>query len=163
MFKPNKYTRIYFSLIHKAKGRLQGEKHHIIPRALGGKSIEHNVVWLTPREHYMAHRILLKAVDDKHKSKLVFGLSQFLNGTKYSRANYRPLLRALMGEERKGKGRDPEAVKLSAETRRGSKYKHSPAFLAKQLQKLSAVPRPGSQANVVNFEFDNGIVRTWKD
>lgn len=34
------------------------EKHHILPRSLGGSDDETNLVYLTYREHYIAHRML---------------------------------------------------------------------------------------------------------
>ena len=36
------------------------EKHHIIPKCLGGTNIPDNIVILTGREHYIAHGILVK-------------------------------------------------------------------------------------------------------
>ena len=34
------------------------EKHHIIPKCLGGSNDRKNLVYLTPIEHYIAHRLL---------------------------------------------------------------------------------------------------------
>lgn len=36
------------------------EKHHIIPKSLGGSNRSENIVRLTPREHFVAHKILAK-------------------------------------------------------------------------------------------------------
>jgi hypothetical protein len=36
------------------------EKHHVIPRCMGGSDDEDNIVKLTPEEHYLAHQLLLK-------------------------------------------------------------------------------------------------------
>jgi NUMOD3 motif len=41
------------------------EKHHILPRSLGGSDEEINIIKLTPREHYIAHLILWKAYGGK--------------------------------------------------------------------------------------------------
>jgi hypothetical protein len=61
------YTKIYLSLITKAKShnRVKSrecvfEKHHIIPSCIGGGDENSNLVLLTPREHYIAHRLLVK-------------------------------------------------------------------------------------------------------
>lgn len=56
------YERIYSSLIERARNRsLTGyiERHHIIPRCMGGKD-ENNIVKLTAREHYVAHILLAR-------------------------------------------------------------------------------------------------------
>ena len=58
------YLRIYFSIIANAAGRKPGilyDKHHIIPKSLGGPDLETNWIYLTPKEHLIAHRLLAKA------------------------------------------------------------------------------------------------------
>jgi len=57
------YTAIYNNLIQRAISRtLEGykERHHIIPRCLGGSDDRENLVELTPEEHYIAHLLLIK-------------------------------------------------------------------------------------------------------
>jgi hypothetical protein len=57
------YKSIYLQLINKAKNRsLSGysERHHIKPRCLGGTDDESNLIDLTAREHYIAHKLLWK-------------------------------------------------------------------------------------------------------
>ena len=56
----------------RAKNRIVGgytEKHHILPKCLGGTESQDNLVELTAREHYLAHWLLAKW----HKNyKLIF-------------------------------------------------------------------------------------------
>ncbi len=59
------YSKIYNDLIESAKLRpnlplLNGytEKHHIIPRSMGGSDSKDNIVSLTAREHFVAHWLL---------------------------------------------------------------------------------------------------------
>ena len=57
------YSRIYESLIRRGKERIpQGyvERHHIIPKCLGGSDDNENLVALTPEEHFLAHVLLVK-------------------------------------------------------------------------------------------------------
>ena len=57
------YQKIYNKLINRAKNRnIMGyvEKHHIIPKCLGGEDCKTNLVNLTPEEHYLAHQLLVK-------------------------------------------------------------------------------------------------------
>jgi hypothetical protein len=63
------YKIIYEQLIHRGKHRtfLENEyfeKHHIIPRCMGGDDTPENVVKLTPEEHYVAHLLLVKIYDN---------------------------------------------------------------------------------------------------
>ena len=63
------YQRIYNSLIDRATSRvIDGycERHHIIPRCLGGQDTEENLVRLTPEEHYVAHQLLIKIYPENH-------------------------------------------------------------------------------------------------
>ena len=64
------YELHYSRLIEKAKGRsIEGytERHHIIPRCLGGSDDADNLVRLTPEEHYVAHQLLVKMHPTNHK------------------------------------------------------------------------------------------------
>jgi hypothetical protein len=55
------YQKIYNQIIEKAKNRqLMGykEKHHIVPKCLGGNNNKDNLVELTAKEHFICHRLL---------------------------------------------------------------------------------------------------------
>lgn len=49
--------------ISKCKHRGYLEIHHIIPRCIGGKDVESNIMLLTYSEHCMAHYLLTKIFD----------------------------------------------------------------------------------------------------
>jgi hypothetical protein len=64
------YQKIYNQLIIKGKIRtLTGytERHHIVPRCMGGSDDKSNLVDLTPEEHYLAHQLLVKIYPDNRK------------------------------------------------------------------------------------------------
>ena len=57
------YRRIYQQLIERARTRvIEGyvERHHVIPKCLGGADEPENLVQLTPEEHFFAHVLLVK-------------------------------------------------------------------------------------------------------
>ena len=57
------YLKIYDNIVRRGQNRiLEGysEKHHIVPRCLGGTDDLTNLVWLTPEEHYLCHLLLVK-------------------------------------------------------------------------------------------------------
>ncbi len=77
MFLDNKYTRIYYQIVNRAQSRtLDGytEKHHIIPKSLGGSNKKENLVELTAREHFICHWLLVKMCTDAHRVKMVYAL-----------------------------------------------------------------------------------------
>ena len=64
------YFAHYQKLIAKAQSRkLNGykEKHHIIPKCLGGNNEKSNIIELTPEEHYLAHLLLVKMYPNNHR------------------------------------------------------------------------------------------------
>jgi 5-methylcytosine-specific restriction endonuclease McrA len=57
------YKKIYERIIDRARSRdllSYKERHHIIPRCLGGSDDISNLVDLTPEEHYVCHQLLVK-------------------------------------------------------------------------------------------------------
>jgi hypothetical protein len=43
------------------------ERHHIVPKCIGGSDEEDNLVLLTAREHYIAHQLLVKIYPNNYK------------------------------------------------------------------------------------------------
>ena len=75
----NKYTSLYIKFIDNAIKRDNSklgetEMHHILPRCfkLGGEKDASNIVQLTVREHFIAHRILTKMFQGKRKAQMYF-------------------------------------------------------------------------------------------
>lgn len=59
------YKKIYDSLVEYRKcnpvdSNIYSERHHILPKSLGGKNNKENIVRLTAREHYVAHHLLAR-------------------------------------------------------------------------------------------------------
>lgn len=76
MYLSNKYTRYYFNIIEAAQIRelspaIYIEKHHIIPKSLGGSNKKDNIVKLLPREHFVCHLLLTKMLTGENKAKMV--------------------------------------------------------------------------------------------
>lgn len=72
MFADNKYTKIYFRLIDKrqkeplSRNDMYVESHHIVPKSLGGSDSADNLINLLPKEHFIAHLLLTKMVENKN-------------------------------------------------------------------------------------------------
>lgn len=84
MYLQNKYSKWYNNIINKAASRkLPGgtykERHHIIPRCLGGDNSKSNLVDLTAREHFICHWLLTKMVVAEQQKLVWFAL--FAMGT----------------------------------------------------------------------------------
>jgi len=64
------YTVHHDTIIKRAKFRLlEGytERHHIIPKCMGGTNDPDNLVDLTAREHYVIHQLLVKMYPENEK------------------------------------------------------------------------------------------------
>lgn len=89
MFLLNKYTTWYYRIIERAhlsnRTRKQGyfERHHIIPKSLGGENSSSNLVLLTAREHYICHLLLCKMLEGDAQYKMLFACSKLAGGTWY--------------------------------------------------------------------------------
>jgi len=75
------YQRIYDQLMLRAQGRkpephILYDRHHIIPKSLGGSNYSSNIARLTLREHFIAHRVLVKIYANQTQAykKMVYAL-----------------------------------------------------------------------------------------
>jgi hypothetical protein len=73
------YQQHYTNLILKSQGRTEGERHHIIPKCMGGTNTKSNIARLTPEEHYVAHQLLVKIYPGE--TKLVYA-AHMMGGTR---------------------------------------------------------------------------------
>ena len=65
IFIDNKYTNYYYSIVDRAKARtlspeIYSEKHHIVPKSLGGDNSKNNLAKLTAGNTLSAIDYLLK-------------------------------------------------------------------------------------------------------
>lgn len=85
------YKKIHDTLISRAKTRnLEGykEKHHIIPRCLGGNNEKINLVYLTAKEHYIIHKLLIKIYPLERK--LIYAFWRMINDRSKNRYKASP-------------------------------------------------------------------------
>jgi len=79
MFTDKFYSKVYFSTIKKAvkrgwKKERGRERHHIMPRSLGGTDDKSNLVYLSCREHFLCHWMLVKMTEGEARCKMVYAL-----------------------------------------------------------------------------------------
>jgi hypothetical protein len=82
-FLNNRYKKIYFDIINNAKKQYRSkkdfyyERHHIIPKSLGGDDTLENTVLLTAREHYICHKLLIRITTGKNKLAMLHAVWAF--------------------------------------------------------------------------------------
>ena len=55
------------------------ERHYIIPKSFGGSNIKDNLVYLTAREHFIAHLLLPKITEGKNRLKMLCAIWRMCN------------------------------------------------------------------------------------
>lgn len=86
MFKENKYSKWYFSIVNNRKINPHDkdtytERHHIIPKSLGGFD-KGNLVKLSAREHFLVHWLLTKMCESKdHEIKMKHALLRLMHAS----------------------------------------------------------------------------------
>ena len=92
MFLDKQYTQEYYTIIKKNQIKTQGlsvkkikiqfgytEKHHIIPKALGGEDKKANIVYLPANDHYKCHRLLIDMTNEEAHGKMWSALWRMMN------------------------------------------------------------------------------------
>jgi hypothetical protein len=120
------YKKHYDILIERARNRVLDspfERHHIIPKCLGGSNKKENIARLTPEEHFVAHQLLVKMYPGNH-GLIKAANMMCVSGKGYIRNNrmygwIRKELSRVMSEEKKGKPRSEETKQKLREANLG--------------------------------------------
>jgi hypothetical protein len=86
------YLKIYNRIVERATNRdVLGyvEKHHIIPKCLGGDNRKSNIVSLTAKEHYICHKLLCEIYPNESKIKYAFWRMCNVANNEYQERNYK--------------------------------------------------------------------------
>jgi hypothetical protein len=138
MFLNNKYSIYYFNITNRAKARTLApdtyvEKHHIIPRSLGGSDDANNIVKLTAREHLVCHQLLIKMTTGIQKSKMAFAAWRMVfSSSKHKRVKVTSRVYQILKSEM-----------ATAARERSKSYRHSD-----QSKKKIAQSKTGKSRNV---------------
>jgi hypothetical protein len=96
----NKYQTWYQNITDRARDRnldCYTEKHHIIPRSLGGTDYADNLVDLTAREHFICHWLLIKMNSGEDRAKMVYAL-RMMRAEKTGQQRYKTKITARVYE-----------------------------------------------------------------
>jgi len=157
------YIRVYKELIHRAKSRVEfnvyTETHHILPKCMGGNNNDANLVKLTAREHFIAHRLLVKIYPNENGLK--YSLFCFYNGMnnfkKINSREYediRKVVSSIHRERMKRKMGD-----LSAEERKaiyGQPGKSNPFYGMKHNEKVKTIISENNSGKTVYKNKNTG-------
>jgi hypothetical protein len=158
-FTRNKYRRWYNLIVAKAKSLARTkkkdgpyfERHHILPKSMGGSDHQKNLVLLTAKEHFICHWLLTKCTSGMARRSAVFsfgGLARRLNGSdSLTSAQYSKLVAAKREAAILAGGPSLESCRKGGLAMKG--YKHRPEFgLALSLAQKGKTLTPEHRANI---------------
>jgi hypothetical protein len=111
------------------------EAHHPVPYSLWRVKENSSKVLLTPREHFIAHRLLAKMFTGKTKTRMTWALHRMATGHNKERLNSRQydIARKALSKELRGKPKSAEHRRKISEANKGKPRTQS---------QLDAVRRP---------------------
>jgi hypothetical protein len=173
------YQKVYNLIVDKARNRvLPGytEKHHILPKCMGGSNERENVVSLTAKEHYLCHRLLCEIYPKNKALKKAYYLICTVKTQEQKR--YTPSGRVIERVKlenslaRRGQKKDPESILKRTQTRRkNGTYQRTSESVEKGIQTRrknnsyggkpfteSHKQKLSEKKKKIVYRIDNGIV-----
>lgn len=133
IYNETKYVRWYYNIVEKAlsEGRKKSkkqyyERHHIVPKSIGGCNDAGNLVLLTAKEHFIVHLLLVKMLegfDTNSMTKMMHAMNILVcvgegHKQRYTAAQYeiaRRLKSKAMTEYNNARWADPDARRKASE------------------------------------------------
>lgn len=148
-WKNNKYAKWYFNIINAALARtldeqIYIEKHHILPKSLGGTNDKDNIVKLTAREHFIAHLLLVRMSPNSNAREKMLHAAWFFKANIFNSglsitSHSHEFLRKQRASALKGKKQSPEVITKRANALRGKKRTVEQKENMSQIQKEIAL------------------------
>lgn len=165
------YQKIYNDICNRGQIRVRVkeigeyyERHHILPRCLGGNNDKLNLTLLTAREHFLCHYILaIKIYPNNHK--LMYALwamckleNKYQNRSISSRVYEQARLSyiKMQSEKFKGKGNPQYRKLITNETRERLKEKRK----LREATKINGRPISDILTDIISVNNDNKIIST---
>lgn len=170
------YEQNYFSYLTYVqtlgRSKKQGvyyERHHILPRCLGGSNKSENLVLLTPREHFLAHYLLTKIYKGSEHYKLLkafLAMTYGRDGIRYTNSRFFEKAKKQFSEEASSRMQgvriQPEGYHHSDETRqklRQARKGKTPALGLHHTEETKQKLREFISTHVImwNHNIDKGV------
>ena len=172
IFINNKYTRVYYDIVNRAKLRVLSvdtytEKHHIIPRSIGGNNSKENIVTLTAREHFICHWLLPKMTDGKARRSMSHALRMMLavspgrqEGRYIPKAKKYELIKKLANQAAKGR---PCSDETREKIRQGNLKRSPPSLETRAKLSAAAHRRKGFTPEGLVRVVESNKNRAWTE
>ena len=142
LFIDNKYTKWYYNIISTAQSRnllddIYIERHHIIPKSLGGNNNQTNLIRLTAREHFICHLLLTKMTVGPDQIKMKFAFVSMSRSSKNQKRYINNRLFEMYKKDRKHSNESKRKMSTAATGR-----KQTPETIENRASKLRGKVSP---------------------
>jgi len=127
------YKRIYYTITTNAVDRKiesYTERHHIVPKSLGGSNDVSNLVNLTAREHFICHWLLTKMHTGKDHHKMLNAL-RMMRAEKKGQMRYNTKITSRVYENLKIEYSELQSKRFSGEGNGFYNHSHTPEAIQK--------------------------------
>ena len=161
------YQLHYSKLIEKAQNRKileYSERHHIIPKCMGGDNKKENLVRLTPEEHFLAHQLLVKMYTGNYKLVLSVKMMTVSGGKVVRNNKMFGWLRRLYSEAMKINGNPPNHTgRIQTPKHISKRVKSRAGYIMPESLKLqiskSNMGKSGTRNGVKLTEIEKNLLR----
>jgi len=149
------YKRVYEELIERGVKRgwtkktasCYTERHHIVPKSMGGSNDSENLVELTAREHYIAHWLLYKVYKTKEMACAWNATTMDRDGSRKLTSRQFERARIIASENMKGENHPCWGVKLSEERKKAVGDFHRGKKMSDETRAKMSDSQTGSKAS----------------
>lgn len=131
------------------------EKHHVLPRAYGGSNHESNIVKLTAREHFIAHRLLSKIYKCSKMRLAVYlmcqGNSSSARGVRVTSRTFERVKLEFIEAKRITAGHTEDRIPLLTTVKTPRGLQNSTMYMHKQYRKTLATSMRRIIVNLLAF------------
>lgn len=125
-FIQNKYFYLYLKILSKPDTTGYTEKHHILPKSMGGSDSKTNLIQITSRKHFLAHYLLTKCV--KQKTPSWYSMVKAFNMMNIAGKHQQRYINSRLYESNKKHARAAMSISQTGEnnSQYGSRWVHHP-------------------------------------
>ena len=98
----------------------EGERHHVVPKCIGGSDEPENIIKIGYREHYIAHYMLAKAYDDDRLWFAFNMMRRVCEGKSVLYEAARKYISRCVSKNNKGRKRDDEYCRAVSKRNKGT-------------------------------------------
>ena len=152
-FIQNKYFYLYLKILSKPDTTGYTEKHHILPKSIGGSDSKTNLIQITSRKHFLVHYLLTKCV--KQKTPSWYSMVKAFNMMSVTSPQHQRYINSKLYESNRKHMSATMSVLQAGEnnSQHGSQWINNPTLqLSIRISKNENIPNGWQAGRIVNWD-----------